>query len=884
MKKLILIALAVCASRLASAAEVTAAQAQVAVDAWLQDDAALGCTLGGAAESTRTCAATNGAPFHVVKLAGGGFVVTSADTTLEPIIAFSDGDDLIESEENPLWALLMRDLAARTRVTTTAKATGARRLTSTVSSSSGESSTANEKKWADLLKRCSSGAARKKPLTANGDGVSSVSDVRVAPLVQSKWNQGNVGKDYCYNYYTPNHYVCGCVATAGAQIMRYFEWPSAMTSIPAFTNDYCYLEGLQTSYTTRGGSYNWSLMPLVPGVSMTDDERQAIGKLTSDIGICVGMDYNSASNGGSGAFGYMLAEAFTNQYGYANALALEWDGDQSGTDALNHALISNLDAGLPVEVSIRGDSGGHSIVGDGYGYSGDTLYYHFNMGWSGTANVWYAPPKMNTENGLYFSFLDGVVCNIFTNASDKGGVICSGHVLDATGTPIADAVVSVKKGSGSILRSTTTNAKGIYALVLTDVPPIDTSYILTATSGGSRATRNVSLKANVGVEIRLPDGYEGYSYGDSSVGNRCGQDITITGVATVDEPQFNPASCLFYPSTNVTITCATEGATIRYTTNGTDPTEYSAVYTGPIAVDDDTKIRARAWKIGMNPSAVVVETYTYDNSFNDPKGDRFANPIVISGASGSRTIANNSAYTVEAGEPNHTHEDGYQDFGEYHTVWYKWTAPGSGTMTFKAKRKSWNGLVCIAAYAGDSWQLSDRLNWNYDDDGDGWAMIEIVVEQGQTYRIVGMMTWGGDPYTGEFTLTWSGDLTVATTEVPVQLSWLETNGLVTPGSDASAYEAAAVADSDGDGLPNWAEYVCGTSPTNSNDKLSVTIHMENGQPVVETSLNDATVQGRGFAIVTKGTNNLSDWEVVTDTKTSTNHFFKVVIEPISSGE
>ena len=114
--------------------------------------------------------------------------------------------------------------------------------------------------------------------------------------------------------------------------------------------------------------------------------------------------------------------------------------------------------------------------------------------------------------------------------------------------------------------------------------------------------------------------------------------------------------------------------------------------------------------------------------------------------------------------------------------------------------------------------------------------------------------------------------------VSISYDWLETNGLVTPGSDASAYEAEAVADSDGDGLPNWAEYVCGTSPTDADDKLSVTIRMENGQPVVETYLDGDIVQDRGFRIVTKGTNNLSDWEDVTDTKTSPYHFFKVVIE------
>lgn len=117
--------------------------------------------------------------------------------------------------------------------------------------------------------------------------------------------------------------------------------------------------------------------------------------------------------------------------------------------------------------------------------------------------------------------------------------------------------------------------------------------------------------------------------------------------------------------------------------------------------------------------------------------------------------------------------------------------------------------------------------------------------------------------------------------VPVSYDWLESSGLVAPGSEKAAYEAAlaAAADSDHDGLPNWAEFVCGTNPTNANDKLTVTIRLEDGQPVVETS---PTAVLDGFRAVKKGSNDLKTWTVVTDTKTSTNHFFKVVIEPINN--
>ena len=83
------------------------------------------------------------------------------------------------------------------------------------------------------------------------------------------------------------------------------------------------------------------------------------------------------------------------------------------------------------------------------------------------------------------------------------------------------------------------------------------------------------------------------------------------GVLVVDDPAFSPASGVtFSPTLDVALTCETDAATIRYTLDGTDPTEASAEYTGPITLSATTTIRARAYKAGMAASDVVGATYT----------------------------------------------------------------------------------------------------------------------------------------------------------------------------------------------------------------------------------------------------------------------------------
>ena len=82
---------------------------------------------------------------------------------------------------------------------------------------------------------------------------------------------------------------------------------------------------------------------------------------------------------------------------------------------------------------------------------------------------------------------------------------------------------------------------------------------------------------------------------------------------TVASPSFSPVAGAYASSQSVTITCATSGATIYYTTDGTTPTTSSSVYSSAltIAVSPSTTLKAFAVKSGMTDSGVTSGVYSY---------------------------------------------------------------------------------------------------------------------------------------------------------------------------------------------------------------------------------------------------------------------------------
>ena len=122
---------------------------------------------------------------------------------------------------------------------------------------------------------------------------------------------------------------------------------------------------------------------------------------------------------------------------------------------------------------------------------------------------------------------------------------------------------------------------------------------------------------------------------------------------TVETPEFSVASGAVNSGTEVTITCATEGAKIYYTTDGSEPTTSSTEYTAAISVTTAVTLKAIAVKSGMNNSAVASASYTIKGTVATPEFS-VASGEVDSGTSVTITCATEDAkiyYTTDGTEP-----------------------------------------------------------------------------------------------------------------------------------------------------------------------------------------------------------------------------------------
>ena len=417
-------------------------QARKAAEGWLRRDSKPFQKAMGKADRVQTCLDDSGQViFYVVYLQPEGFVVISADDELEPVIAFSSEGTIDPYDDSTLSILLRQDMKSREEHLHLFKAKSRRK---------------HAGRWQQFEKY----AEASVPVIKSS--ISSVSDLRVPPLLSSTWGQSTVSGLTTYNYYIPNNYVCGCVATAMAQLMRYHEYPTTGIGVHPYTID---VDGVDRTASTRGGNgsggaYSWSDMPVTPNSSITLAERQQIGALCYDAGLSVNMSYDSSS---SGAHMSKVDGALTGLFMYSDAAyAVEYDWNTHTwlsleTRGLNQMVNPGLDAGLPSLLGVVGD-GGHAIVVDGYGYQSGTLYHHLNLGWSGSSNAWYALPDIGT--GYHFDTVDECIYNIQPAGS---GEIISGRILDEFGQPLEGVTVQAL-WSYAVAAQDTTDIRGIYGL------------------------------------------------------------------------------------------------------------------------------------------------------------------------------------------------------------------------------------------------------------------------------------------------------------------------------------------------------------------------------------------------------------------------------------
>lgn len=431
---------------------------------------------------TRTYSENGDEIFHLVELDGGGYVAVAAEGADMPVFGFSPSGAMPdESPSNPFWTLAAR----------TARATAALAATSTTK------------------------------ITAE----SGLDDMRVKPLVQSKWDQTTAGGKKTYNLYTPNNWCCGCVATAMAQLMRFHRYPAAAIAPQTFT---CYTNDVAVALTMKGGAYDWDAMPYAPNSSTSDAEREAIGRICSDAGIAIRMNYSKYA---SGAYGEAIPMVLKGVFGFANAQYAYPDDSDDFAATVQDAILTNLDAGYPVILGIATTGNeGHAILADGYGYFDGTLFCHLNMGWSGADDYWYALPAILTS-GYNFTVLDGIVYNIFP---DFTGEIASGRVVDPSGNPVAgatiDATISYMRRQKTVTTSATdtTDGNGIFSVV-TPADVSSTVSLTAARDGWTTAPASTNVTAAASPK-GMYFGDDGYLYAENwttSVGSRWGNDIVF---------------------------------------------------------------------------------------------------------------------------------------------------------------------------------------------------------------------------------------------------------------------------------------------------------------------------------------------------------------------
>jgi len=198
-------------------------------------------------------------------------------------------------------------------------------------------------------------------------------------LKTAEWNQSNP-----FNKYTPNNYVTGCVATAGAIVMKHHGYPAKGTGSHSYT-----LNG-KTLSANFEHTYDWASMPAKYD-GTNDAAFDGVARLMADLGVAVEMNY---AKDGSGSYIGDLVTALQKYYGYSklsHLMAIE----DVGAEAWNGRLREEIDANRPVLYAASDPTrGGHAFVIDGY----KDENFSVNWGWGGYCDGFYQIGALNPES------------------------------------------------------------------------------------------------------------------------------------------------------------------------------------------------------------------------------------------------------------------------------------------------------------------------------------------------------------------------------------------------------------------------------------------------------------------------------------------------------
>ena len=297
------------------------------------------------------------------------------------------------------------------------------------------------------------------------------SDGTVGPLIQTTW-----GQEMPYYLQCPKqngeYCVVGCVATAMAQVMNYWQYP---TDLPAlnryYSSGFGYVPALPATtvdYNLMLNSYchwDYNTSSLIQD-TYTDAQAQEVAKLGRYCGQAAEMQYSPE---GSGAYTWDQETAMQD-FGYTSAVLKSkssgwggWGSDNYTTAQWENMLKVEIDAGRPILYSATDPSeGGHAFICDGYNSDGK---FHFNLGWYGTCDGWYATTALNMTHRdgdvLRFSSSHEIITNIQAPAYCRIAADC----LDANNDLIVLGEGQLNPEAQNVTLSTTySNVNLLFAL------------------------------------------------------------------------------------------------------------------------------------------------------------------------------------------------------------------------------------------------------------------------------------------------------------------------------------------------------------------------------------------------------------------------------------
>ena len=280
---------------------------------------------------------------YVVSLNPSGFVLVAADDAALPIIGYSTNNNWKENDIPEQMQYMLNGWNDQMRAIVTQRMTANTEITTA---------------W----NRYNVSASRFTPNRDFRD---------VSPLISSLWGQGTY-----YNALCPAGTPVGCVATAMAQIMRFWRFPTIGQGSHTDPNG---------GYTANFGAttYNWAAMP-----NTVSSANASVATIGYHAGIAVDMRYAAS---GSGAYSEAVPGALISYFRYSNTAQL-YNRSSYSTSNWDTMMRGELDLGRPIYYSGSGNVGGHAFILDGYQ---GTNSFHLNWGWNGSYNGYYTLAALN---------------------------------------------------------------------------------------------------------------------------------------------------------------------------------------------------------------------------------------------------------------------------------------------------------------------------------------------------------------------------------------------------------------------------------------------------------------------------------------------------------